>query len=307
MLPFPEPHVACEFHPEQEVANSMMAGGNAHAAYAIAFKQWHGITDDKHHKSVSASSKEIASKLAYHWWPTHKIVNTIVKREHFLPKMFKRVPPLTRFQRWSIVCTAMQTAFFWQTFLFSASCVAVPKPARCPKKKPPWYAMFIPTWNTFFGSIFGIICAVPVPLTLTLLHRKRPVMEILTEEEKKRQLRRWRIEEAIGWFLVVVLNAFYVYWLTIFTNYYSWPIVQKWVNAGGMSLVHRFFTSPVLRASLFALVSFVSTHTSVCDFVLGLYPNIMPVEQLQALTPEQVKALQEKDDEADDTGAMDMD
>jgi len=226
--------------------------------------------------------KEVAAKITYHFWSPERLTRTIMRREHMIPKLFKRVPVLTRQERYAIFCSGLQTAFFWSTFLFRADCQMVPKPSVCgSSKKSYWYSAFIPSWGTFFASLFGLFCAVPVPFILQMLFRKTPVLEKLSDKEKTTRLRSWRAFTIIGWIVVTALHTFYIYWLTIFSNHFHWSVFEKWVNSSMMSLLHRFVTAPGIRGAVFLLLLFLSRLFSFADYVFLFMPHIVPLDQLQ--------------------------
>jgi len=255
------------------------------------------------------SPKEVAAKITYHFWTPGKVARTIYFREHVVPKLFKRVPILTRTERWTILSSMLQTAFFWQTFLFRADCQMEPRPANCAKKKGTFFDQFKPTPTIVLASLFGLFCAIPVPLMLETCFRKTPVMEKLSPEEKKTRLRSWRFFTTFGWCFAICLHCFVAYWLTIFSNTYDWPVFGRWVNSGFMSLFHRFVSAPVLRGTAFTFVLIVSRVSFFCDSLLLNMVHLLPQEQLGQVLDKSAKdsegdeGLPPENDDQDEGGA----
>jgi len=232
---------------------------------------------------------DVAGKVAYHFWSKPRLVGTILKREHVFPKLFKRMPPLTRVERWATLTSALQTAFFFQTMMFSPVCFMEPKPGTCkPKKKAfenplaNFLWQFLPTsWDIVAATVFGLCTSVPVPFICTMLFKKSPVMERLSDEEKRFKLRMWRFWTTVGWCFVFACQGFIVYWLSIFANEYDWAVFSKWVKAGFLSLLHRFLSAPLLRGSVFLIVLLISLVGGCCDPTLAFFPHILPMESLK--------------------------
>jgi len=214
----------------------------------------------------------------YHYWTPSKIVQSIVRREHPLPKLFKRMPALTRMERYAAMSSAMQTAFFFQAFLFNPKCHMVPQPSGC---RPPLGLLekFLPSWMTVIVALQGLMLAVPVPLSIILQFRKVPVQERLSPEEKQAKIFGWRLSEAIGWTWVILLNVFFSFFLIRFSCEYDWAVFEKWINAGYQSLIHRFVTAPCGRSLVIALVVVASKSCAFLDPCFVCFPHLIPVGQ----------------------------
>lgn len=251
----------------------------AREAYALAFDAYQGAAEDEH-AHVVPLSHSMAGSLLYQFWPAHRIVTTLVLREHIVPKMFTRLPAITRVERYCVLSSAINTAFFWQTFLFNESCLMVPQPSVC---KPPAaeYMKFVPSVATFVATLFGLFASVPVPLFLMTCFRKAPIQETLTESEKRFQRWVWRCKAAVGWTFVFGWNAYIIFWLTLFSNHYSWQVFEKWMSSAGQALFHRFVSAPVGRAFAFALLAIMTRHTGFLDCCVVLWPHIVPTELLK--------------------------
>jgi hypothetical protein len=227
----------------------------------------------------------IAGKLAYQTWSDQRIARTALLREQIFPKLWKHVPIVTRVERWGILCTAIQTGFFWTTFLFNAKCGQKPKPASCKKKKGSFFKRFEPTWDTVAATLFGLMLSTPVPLVLLTCFRKMPMVEVMTPKEKKHRILTWRIWTNIGWGIVIILNLFYSYWFAVFTNEFPMAILSKFFNSAIQALVHRFFTAPCIRGGAFMIVLILSKYGPCCDILLILYPKIFIVSKLDNFEP----------------------
>lgn len=225
------------------------------------------------------SAKEVAAKMTYHFWSKQKVAQTILYREHIVPKLFKHMPPLTRVERWAILSSACQSAFFWLTFFFRPDCQMQPKPAKCTPPRA-YMERFLPTLVTLFASVFGLLMSVPVPLILSVLFRKTPVMEILSPKEKVFRLRTWRFFTTCGWCFAVGLHCFVMYFLTMFTNTYDWPVFEKWFISGILSVIHRFLTAPLVRGLVFAFILLGSRFIGIFDHFFTFVPQILPQDQL---------------------------
>jgi len=242
--------------------------------YHTAYNLWQEFAKRDEDNELKATSKQFAGNLMHNFWSPSSIAHKLVMREHIVPKLFKRVPPLTRCERYSCLSSAMQAAFFFQTLFFRADCQMIPRPAAC-KPTPTLIEKFIPSWVTFWTAIFALIMSLPAPLTLISLFRKMPVEEKMNEKEKKLQLMQWYVRQTIGWMLFASFHAFVAIWLIKFSSEFGWPVFERWLNTGGQSLIHRFLTAPVARALFFAAVVVTSKFVGCCDWVLVLCPNML--------------------------------
>merc|ERR1719265_680951 len=106
--------------------------------------------------------------------------------------------------------------------------------------------------------------------------KKVPVQVIMTDEEKRLQIRIWRMKQTCGWMFIILVNSFIVYWLTMFSNEYDMAVFSLWLTANNMSLAHRFFTAPVMRATMFVFVVVISKYGMCCDPCIACFPHIVP-------------------------------
>jgi len=246
--------------------------------YATAIHLWRGVASHEHEAMVESKTKEHAGLLTYHFWSPAKICTMIVKREHGVVKLFKRVAPLTRTERYAAMSSAMQMAFFVQTMMFNPKCTMVPRPAGC---KPPGSMLkkFLPSQATVVASIVGLCFAVPVPLSIITCFRKPPIQETLSPAEKRAKMFSWRVTQAIGWCWVLFFNLVVSFWLIRFASEYDMPVFQKWANAGYQSLVHRFLTAPIGRAVVVAGFVVASKTCAGLDFCFVCFPHLLPTGQ----------------------------
>jgi len=251
--------------------------------YDQCFTEWCASKDAR---KMAEPSNALAAKAAYQFWSPVKIAKTIIYREHFVPKMFKRVPPVTRGERYMFLATGMQWAFTVQTMLFRGDCVMVPKPAVCAKKKGSFLNKFAPTWMTVFASLFGLCMAVPLPLICLALFRKLPRMEKMEDWQKRRQLWKWQIGQTIGWCFLFCLHGFMCYWMIVFSNHFNAVVFEKWADSALQSLLGRFFYAPAVRGGVFSVVLILSQCIPLCDNLLAFFPHLLPAEVLQG-TPRQ--------------------
>jgi hypothetical protein len=218
---------------------------------------------------------QIAGKLVYQTWSNAQIAKRALMRENIAPKLFKHLAPVTRAERYAILCTAINTGFFWTTFLFNAKCGMKPKPASCIKKKKTyWYSRFEPTWDTVAGALFGLMLSTPVPLILLTAFRKVPVMEQMSAKEKKHRIRTWQAWRTFGWCFVVLCNLFYCYWFAVFSNEFPMEILGKFFNSAIQALVHRFISAPYIRGAGMLIVLVLSKYGPCCDVLLAIWPKI---------------------------------
>eukprot|EP00929_Paragymnodinium_shiwhaense_P056524 TRINITY_DN28284_c0_g5_i1.p1 TRINITY_DN28284_c0_g5~~TRINITY_DN28284_c0_g5_i1.p1 ORF type:complete len:2602 (-),score=480.12 TRINITY_DN28284_c0_g5_i1:145-7950(-) len=222
-------------------------------------------------KQVAKSLRMVASECNYQLWPAAKAAKFVLQREHLVSKVMKKVPAMTRAERYIIFVSQLQVAFFVQTFLFQADCHMVPKPAVCGEKKATsFFDQFVPTWMTIIGTACGIMFMMPIPVILTSLFRKAPRVERLTRQEKRSQLRMWKIMETVGWLFAMCINGFGIYWLSLFSNSYSWELVGKWVNCVIQSMLFKLVYAPLTRGLIYGFVTTCSLYGMCCDpFVLG--------------------------------------
>jgi hypothetical protein len=275
-------------------------------AYHERFKYLCAAADGK---QLAGTANSLAAKSSFHFWSPHRLARVLLSREQSLPKLLRRVAPLTRVERYFFLCSAVQVGFFFMTFLFRADCQMAPKPAVCSTGGKAWYEPFLPTWTTFFGSLFGVMLAVPVPMILVALFRKFPRLEKLDDAHKQRQLLVWRIQTNFGWLFIFCLHLFVIYWLIIFSNNFAMSVFVKWGNAAIQSLLHRFISAPVLRGAVFFIVVGLGKYVHFMDHLLVFFPHILPVERLagQPLQPTEAElqnyrqhAREEEDDDDSD-------
>lgn len=287
--------------PGTSIRENMMTA-QAGSNYETTYQAFENITAAD---TQTVKVGDVASKVTYHFWPQRRLATTVLKREHIIPKLFKRLPPITRVERYATLSSALQTAFFVQTALFSPHCFMAPKPATCSTKKASWFDKFAPTFATFAACIFGLCMSVPVPFLLTTCFKKTPVMEKLTPQEKHFRIRTWRFWQVFGWAVVLFLHGIYGYWLTIFSNEYDWPVFGKWVNAGVQSLFHRFLSAPFIRGFVFLLILMVSLVVPFVDPMLAYFPHILPVEPIKTPAPASPPPDHEVDAGGDHVGVDD--
>mmetsp|Transcript_115131 Transcript_115131/g.181188 ORF Transcript_115131/g.181188 Transcript_115131/m.181188 type:complete len:187 (+) Transcript_115131:2-562(+) len=164
-----------------------------------------------------------------------------------------------------------------------------PKPATCSKGPGSFVQrMLEPSWNTVATTVFGVCLSVPVPLILLTCFRKTPVVEHMSPEEKKFRLRTWRCWQTVGWTSVIVMNMFFIYWLTVFTNEFPEAVLVKVLSAAMLALIHRFFSAPFLRGFLFGLILFLSRLGNFCDIMLILCPQILLPGKLDSFDPGEI-------------------
>jgi hypothetical protein len=110
-------------------------------------------------------------------------------------------------------------------------------------------------------------------------------MEVLSDREKKHRILSWRVWQGVGWTVVILLNLFYVYWLSVFTNEFPIELLDKWFAASVQSLLVRFLFAPFCRGGLFCLILLLSRCGPCCDICLVLWPQILLAGQLENYDP----------------------
>jgi len=224
------------------------------------------------------SVQQASCKVAFHFWPAPKLAGRLGKRENILPKLFVYAVPITRTERYACLITALNSAFFVGTFLFRADCVMAPKPMICSSTNQGWYWKYIPTWDTIFATLFGLSCSIPVPLLLRTLFKKTPHMEQLSDKEKRIRLLQLRFWQSVAWLIVLILNLFYIYWLSVFSNEYSWELFSRWFKTAYVAVIHKLVSAPLIRAAVFFLVLTCSMVSGLCDPLLVFFPHVLPVD-----------------------------
>jgi len=259
--------------------------------YAQAYDAWQDMRDHEIDAHLTTTTDTFCAKTLYNFWSPSEITRKLVRREHIVPKLFGRVPPLTRVERWAVLSSAIQTGMFFLTFLFRADCVMVPKPPECMNRSSFLENTFMPSWETAIGALEEVILTVPVPLILTSLFRKVPVQEKLTPQEKRAKIYIWGVLQTIGWCLVLSIHGFVAFFLVRFACAYESAVFESLTNAAWQSVFHRFITAPVGRALIFAFLVVCSKYMSCFDLILVLYPWIIPVGTLRKVA----KAKKQKD------------
>eukprot|EP00746_Dinoflagellata_sp_MGD_P122293 gnl/MRDRNA2_/MRDRNA2_57217_c0_seq1.p1 gnl/MRDRNA2_/MRDRNA2_57217_c0~~gnl/MRDRNA2_/MRDRNA2_57217_c0_seq1.p1 ORF type:complete len:874 (+),score=136.50 gnl/MRDRNA2_/MRDRNA2_57217_c0_seq1:102-2624(+) len=213
----------------------------------------------------------LAKKVSYMTMSAPKLLRTVLRRENPAAKMLPYNPLIPRHQRYSILCTGMMMGLFWCCLFFRADCLQVPKPVACKKKKKPWWSKFL-SWDVLFGSIWGIILTTPHPLILITMFKKRVILKKMDDAQKAYQIKIWRRKEKVGWFVVIISHVWCVFFCSQFVRYYPWILVEKWVNAVLMSVVHRFGSAPLVRGGWMSILLIFSRWTWLCDCCLLMSP-----------------------------------
>jgi len=196
--------------------------GDPFEKYQAAYRKWerHAIGSRALTSTLQSSSNEVASKLTYQFMSNTRIMTTLALREHTVPKLFKRIAPITRCERYVTLLCVLQIAFAVQSVLFRADCLMVPKPAVC---GPPanWWEKYLPTWSTLFATAVGAAFTIPGPLVLLTLFKKMPIQEMMTDREKALQRNIWRCKQCLGWVIALCVDAFVCVWLIMFAGYFG--------------------------------------------------------------------------------------
>jgi len=164
-------------------------------SYAAAYETWDTVVGQTQDPVLASTSNAVSTKLVYHTWTTTGILRVILHREHIIPKLFKRGPALTRVERYSILCSAVQFGLFGMSFLFRADCVMVPTPVICLGSEGVWYEKFILRWELVFATMLGVVMSIPVPLLLATCFVKIPEHERITDAEKRAKICLWRFQQ----------------------------------------------------------------------------------------------------------------
>jgi len=234
------------------------------------------------------ASEDAASRVAHKFWPSSDIMAVGVMQSHFLPKLLTRVTGLTRVERYAMVVTSLSLAFFCMTFWFSADCFMVPKPPICilPKVSTfeKYFGFLIPSWNAFFGAIFGIIAGSFPPFILTTIFRKPVVLARLSATEKDLQRNWWRMQATVGWSITIGVNVWSIYFLIAFSHNYNWIVFRKFLNSVVQGMFHRTVTSPFGRGLAIGLLVLGARLFDPCDtLIIYCCPHILPVARLATL------------------------
>jgi len=274
-------------------------------SYAAAYETWDTVVGQTQDPVLASTSNAVSTKLVYHTWSITGIMRVILPREHIIPKLFKRGPALTRVERYSILCSAVQFGFFWISFLFRADCQMVPLPAICLVPSGVWYEKFILRWELVFSTMLGVLTSVPLPLLLGTLFMKIPEHERITEEEKRSKIWLWRVQQSLGWLIVLALNSFAILWFVRFASEYDWSVCSKWIASACMSLGHRLISAPVMRGAVIGMIVILSRYGPCCDTCLILQPSFLPEGKVE--TPHgSVKKKEGQEQDDIDGDAMDV-
>merc|ERR1719160_816774 len=158
------------------------------------------------------------------------------------------------------------------TLVFRADCLHSPKPASCRPRKSLFKKIF--SWDCFFASISAIILAVPIPMLLLFLFKKRVVLAKQSEENKRMTLKLWRYKEIIGWIVVFLVQGWCVFFFTQFVRYYPWELAERWISATTWALIHRFLSAPIVRTLWMGVMLVGSQQTFIFDFCMVMDPAI---------------------------------
>jgi hypothetical protein len=101
---------------------------------------------------------------------------------------------------------------------------------------------------------------------------------------------------------VVFLNAFYVYWFTVFTNHFEEVVLVKVLSSAVLALIHRFISAPFLRGGIFLTVLVMSRYGPCCDTLLVLCPQILLPGKLNSYDPGEIDFTFDVEDGAYDLG-----
>lgn len=197
-----------------------------------------------------------------------------------MSKLWARALPLTRTERYLILISILQFGNFFTTFLFRADCAMAPRPAICGKAKT-LLSIYEPTWTSVFGTFVGALVGLPVPLVMALIFAKQPVQEVLTDEEKRFQVRVWVCKNAIGWTFAIAFHSFCTYWLFLFATTYSETVFYAWARAMFDAHLGRLAYVPLIRGLIFTIVLQCSKCGSCCDVVISLFPHMIPAGKLE--------------------------
>lgn len=269
---------------------------HARSKYVKAYEVWSHEAEKAKDEQLRQRVIDVVNRLGYQFWGTWTLLAFLFKREHFFPKLFPYVPSLTRVERWAILATAMQVAFFFASLLFMPDCHMVPKPAICDDGANNFVERYLPTWGTFFAAIYGLVLSMPTPLALNVIMRKHPVVEQCTAHEKRIQILNWRLWTTLGYTAIILINGFILWWLMIFVSEYSWQVFSKWLASAVQSLLHRWITAPGFRALVYSTFLLLSKVTPVCDGCLILCPFVFPAV---AVSEDHETGVDDLDEEAD--------
>jgi hypothetical protein len=152
-----------------------------------------------------------------------------------------------------------------------------PTPAICSgeDRNKEFIDNFLPSVDIFFATLFGLVVSLPVPRFLIFCFRKTPVLEKLTDGEKHRRIKAWRMWQTIGWAVAVPLHLFFIYWFAIFTNEFDDAVLSKLLRSSGLALFHRFVSAPAVRALMFSTILVFSKYGACCDTLLVMLPHIL--------------------------------
>merc|ERR1711865_682432 len=145
-------------------------------------------------------------------------------------------------------------------------------------------------------------------LLLGTLFMKIPEHERLTEEEKRSKMWLWRVQQSLGWLIVLALNSFAILWFVRFASEYDWSVCSKWIASACMSLGHRLISAPVMRGAVIGMIVILSRYGPCCDTCLILQPSFLPEGKVETPNGSVAKKEgQEQDDNDADADAMEMD
>jgi len=274
-------------------------------SYADAYETWDTVVGQTQDPVLASTSNAVSTKLVYHTWTTTGILSVILHREHIIPKLFKRGPALTRVERYSILCSAVQFGLFGMSFLFRADCVMVPTPVICLGSEGVWYEKFILRWELVFATMLGVVMSIPVPLLLATCFMKIPEHERITDAEKRAKICLWRFQQSLGWLIVLALNTSAILWLLRFSSEYDWAVCSKWIAAACMSLTHRLISAPLMRGAVIGTIVILSRYGPCCDTCLILQPSFLPEGKVEKPHGSVTKKSGQEDE--NDNHAEDMD
>lgn len=240
-------------------------------------------------KAPDWEAMRLAKQLQYQVWPRRKLVLLTGKREAPWLKCFPYSALFTRKQRYGTMSTVLLFASMIVCLLFRADCTHVPKERLCfVEKRYSILARFF-SWDVLFASVWGILFAVPLPLLMLQLFKKRVVLAKTSERHKRIIVNIWVAKELAGWTLIVLIQAFCVLFIFQFLRFYQWAVVFKWCAAVGWSVFHRFITAPGIRMVWVLLLMFLSQKSSLCDWCVLMSPSMttfpQPVKLPKAARP----------------------
>jgi len=123
----------------------------------------------------------------------------------------------------------------------------------------------------------------------------------MTEEEKDKTVKTWRIKENIGYFLAALWLSGCVYYLLAFTVVFPSSIgaIREFFLTASLDLIRANIIGPITRMILLIVVIRLSLATNAFDGVLSAFPALFDFSYLQHRTAahvqEDVQLFEERD------------